>query len=340
MDNITPKERVFRALNCEEVDKIPVVPQLTFAAAKYRDKSISEVLVDPQLQLEALLYAQKQCGYDGIYANWESSSVLLASAMGCSIITFEDISPRIKNPLVSTLESAKNLFIPHPKKAGRLPLNLELTKNLIEKVGNNLAIFNYLPGPFSFAAVLMGVDEALTKIFNDPELLKIVMESARLAAVTFGVTKIQMGAEILTIVEPFSNFDNLSPKQFEDICLPSIKKMVNELRLKKTKIGLHVCGNSFPLIDLLVDTGIDFLELDSKVDLAAIRKKIKSDICLIGNIDTTNLFMKPAVEIENECKDLINKMGDRGFILSSSCEIRFRTPLENICSMVKSTNLK
>ncbi|MFX0135749.1 MAG: uroporphyrinogen decarboxylase family protein [Candidatus Hodarchaeota archaeon] len=337
MDDITSKERVFRAINCEDVDKIPVIPQLTYAAAKYKDVSISEALVDPQLQLDALLYAQEQCGYDGIYANWESSSVLLGSAMGCSIITFEDISPRVNKPLVNTPESAKNLCIPHPKKAGRLPLNLELTKNLNESVGSKLAIFNYVPGPFSFAAVLMGVDEALTKIFNDPELLKNVMESARLAAVTFGVTKIQIGAEILTIAEPFANFDNLSPKQFEEICLPSIKKMISELRLKKTKIGLHVCGNSFPLIDLLVETGVDFLELDSKVDLAAVRENIKSDFCLIGNIDTTSLFMKPAIEIENECKDLINKMGDKGFILSSSCEIRFRTPLENICSMVKST---
>ncbi|MFX1452847.1 MAG: uroporphyrinogen decarboxylase family protein [Promethearchaeota archaeon] len=337
MDNLTPKERVFRAINCEEVDKVPVVPQLTYAAAKYRNLSISQALVDPQLQLDSLLFAQEQCGYDGIYANWESSSVLLASAMGSGIITFEDISPRIKKPLVDSPESARKLCIPHPKKAGRLPFNLELTKNLIENIGNNLAIFNYVPGPFSFATVLMGVDEALSKIFNNPELLQNVMESARLAAVTFGVSKIQIGAEILTIAEPFANFDNLSPKQFEEFCLPSIKKMIQELRLKKTKIGLHICGNSAPLIDLLAETGADFLELDAKVNLPSIREDLKSDICLIGNIDTTSLFMKPAVEIQNECKDLISKMGNTGFILSSSCEIRFRTPLENICSMVKST---
>ena len=108
MGDITPKERVFRAINCEDVDKIPVVPQLTFAAAKYRVDSISEALVDPQLQLEALLYAQKQCGYDGIYANWESSTVLIADAMGSDIIIFEDISPRIKEPLVQSPESVKN----------------------------------------------------------------------------------------------------------------------------------------------------------------------------------------------------------------------------------------
>ncbi|MHA1380083.1 MAG: uroporphyrinogen decarboxylase family protein [Candidatus Helarchaeota archaeon] len=340
MDKLTPKERVFRAINFEEVDVVPVIPRVTVAAAKWKAISISTALVNHETQLDALIHAQQTCKYDGIYANWESPSVLLASAMGASTITFEDIAPRLKEGLVKTPECAGNLCIPHPKKAGRIPTNLELTKNLIEKVGNSIAILNYVPGPFSFAAELLGLDEALNKIFQNPQLLKDVMEFARICAITYGVAKIKIGAEILIIADPLANFENLSPKQFEDICFPKIKKMISELRLGKTKIGLQISGNCLPLIDLIAETGADFLELDSKVDLSVARKSIKKDICLSGNIDITKLFMKPSLEIEEECLSLIKKMDSTGFILSSGAEVKFRTPIENICAMVRSRTLK
>ncbi|MHA1299602.1 MAG: uroporphyrinogen decarboxylase family protein [Candidatus Helarchaeota archaeon] len=301
MDEFTPKERVFKAINIEEVDKVPVIPRVTYAAAKWQDKSISTALIDHETQLNALLHAQETCKYDGIYANWESPSVLLASAMGASIITFEDISPRLKAGLVKNPDHAANLFIPHPKKAGRIPNNIELTKGLIEKVGDKVAILNYIPGPFSFAAELMGLDEALNKIFENPELLKEVMEFARICAITFGVAKIKAGAEILTIADPFANFNNLTPKQFEEICLSKLKRMIQELRLKKTKIGLQINGNTLPLLDLMKETGADFLELGSKVNLVQARKILKNEICISGNIDVTNLFMRPSLEIEEEC---------------------------------------
>ncbi len=336
MDELTPKERVFRAIDCEDVDKIPVIPRITFAAAKWKNMSISNALVNPKMQLEALLHAQQTCKYDAVYANWESPSVLMASAMGGSIITFEDIAPRLKEGLVKNPEGVQKLCIPHPKKAGRLPINLQLLESLNNEIGDNVAILNYVPGPFSFAAELMGLDEALNKIFENPELLKKVMEFCRVATITLGVIKIQNGAEILTIADPLANFENLTPKQFEEFCFPALKKMIEELRLKKTKIGLQIGGNTTPLIDLIAETGADFLELDTKVDLASIQKGLKNETCLSGNVDVTSLFMKPAEEIEKECLALINKMNKSGFILGSGTEVRFRTPIGNICAMVKS----
>lgn len=339
MDDITPKERVFRAINCEEVDKIPVIPQLTFATAKWRNISISEALVNHNMQLDALLYAQKTCNYDGIYAQWESPSVLIISAMGAPIIIFEDISPRLKDILVKKPEDLDLLSIPNPKIAGRIPMNLELIKNLSKNVGNDLAIISSIPGPFSFVCDLMGVDNALSALNNNSDFIEKIMEFVRIATITIGIAKIQAGAEILTISEPYVNFKNVSPKQFEDFCFPVIKKLIEEVRIKKTKIGLHICGNSLPIINLMAETGADYLELDSKVDLVTAHKNTKGEICLSGNIDITSLFIKPAIEIEKECQSLLNKVEKQGFILSSGCEIRYRTPIENICSMVKSTNL-
>jgi uroporphyrinogen decarboxylase len=334
MKELTSFERVMNALELKEVDRPPVIPQLTYAAAYYLKMGIDAALTDFKKQEKALLNAQKIGGYDGIYAGWEGSFVLITSSFGGELKVYPDKPPAVHKPLIATKEELDKLPELDPKSQGRIPLNLKLIKAL-KADAKNIPILSYVPSPFTLGSLFLGVNEFMIALMRDTKkILEPLLQKTYQTTLKVALAKIEAGADMITIADPSGSSDMVSPKIFGQHSLPLLKKLVAELKRKGGRVGLHICGQTKPILSKMAETGADYLELDSKVNLKEAQESLQGKICIVGNISTTDLGSRPSQEIKSQADALVKSI-QRGFILSSGCEVPYSTPIENIQAMVQ-----
>ena len=326
------KTRFLNALSFKEIDRVPVIPQLTYAAAKWSNMKIDEALTDRKKQLKALVYAQETCGYDAIYAGWEGSFVLLSSALGSELQVFEDKPPNVQKPLINSKDDLEKLKTLNPQKDGRIPINLKLIQDL--KKESQVPILSYLPAPFTLSGLFHGTDKLMLLIYMDMDFLKELVKHCLDLSYTFGKAKIDAGVDAITIADPTGSSDMISPKHFEQLSFPSLKELITKLKSHGVKVGLHICGNTRPILHLMVKTGADYIEVDQAVDLKEARIEAQKT-CIMGNVGTSDLLSGSKESIIEFSENCIEKIGEKGYILSSGCEVPYGTPIENIQAMVE-----
>ncbi len=334
VSDMTSRDRVMSALALKEVDRVPVIPQLTYAAANFINMGIDEALDVADKQKEALLNSQKLGGYDGIYAGWEGSFTLVTNSLGASMKTYPDKPPSIENPLIKTKQELENLPKFEPSSLERIQLNMALIKKL-KSEAQDLPILSYIPAPFTLGSLILGINEFMICLMRDKEnILDALLQYSYETTLAFANAKIDAGLDMVTIADPSGSSDLVSPRLFEKHSFPMLKNLITELKKRKAKVGLHICGNTKPIIAKMAETGADYLEIDSKVDLKEVQETLDRKVCLVGNISPTDLAIKTPQEIKQQCESLLSEMKP-GFILSSGCEVSFATPIDNIKVMVE-----
>ncbi|MEM1575654.1 MAG: uroporphyrinogen decarboxylase family protein [Nitrososphaerota archaeon] len=333
-----PIERLMSAINLSIPDRVPVVPQLTYAASRVTSIKFIDGIKSSEKMAKALLDAYRFYGYDGIYVGWESSFNLVAEAMGCKLKFFEDSPPTVIENIVKNEEDLDKVKIPDPYKDGRLPLNLNALKIVKLNIKDETLIFSYVPSPFTLSSLLMGIESFLTKIIKNPKLIHELNKICLEACKAFAEAKIENGANVITVSDPIASISVISPEMFKDFSKPYLSNILSYIRRKGGIPSLHICGETTPILEQFLEMDTKIVELDSKVDLSIAKNKIGKKICIMGNINTSILRSGKIEEIEMEVKKCIEKAAmNGGYILSSGCEVPIDTPIENIKALVASS---
>jgi len=334
MSDTTSWDRVMSALSLKEVERVPVIPQLTYAAAHFINMGIDEALDVAEKQKEALLNSQKVGGYDGIYAGWEGSFTLVTNSLGAPMKRYPDKPPSIEKPLIKSKQELQELPQYKPKSSERVQINMDLIKQL-KTESQDVPILSYVPAPFTLGSLFLGINDFMISLMRDKEnILPDLLQYSYQTTLAFANAKIDAGVDMISIADPSGSSDLVSPKLFVKHSFPLLKNLITELKKRKIKVGLHICGNTKPILVNMADTGADYLEIDAKVDLKWAQDTLDGKVCLMGNISPTDLAIKTPREIKQQCESLLKQMAP-GFILSSGCEVSYGTSLENIQVMVK-----
>jgi uroporphyrinogen decarboxylase len=131
----------------------------------------------------------------------------------------------------------------------------------------------------------------------------------------------------------------MSPKVFEELFYPGFKRVMGGFKDLGFMVIKHTDGNLWPIIDLLVDAGINCLDpIDplAGMDLGEVKAKYGRRIALKGNVDCTHLmsFGEPEEVVEATKKALRQGMPGGGYILSSSNSIHASVKPENYKAMM------
>jgi hypothetical protein len=105
----------------------------------------------------------------------------------------------------------------------------------------------------------------------------------------------------------------ISPRHFEEFFFPCYKRIADRCHELDMHCGLHSCGDLKPLVPLMIESGLDFLELDSPdmcgVDWLA--DNAAGKVNLWCSVDIQNVYpTNDPKKIERYVKDLIMKLGD------------------------------
>lgn len=195
---------------------------------------------------------------------------------------------------------------------------------------------------FEFSHYLYGMENLLVAYITNPEFVH------RLARVVIDYKKrvmeraIEMGADIVMTGDDYADRRGpiMSPDHFREFVLPYLKEMVDLAKSKGVPFIKHTDGNIWPIIDMIVDTGIDGLdplEPIAGMDIGRVKELYGDRIAVVGNVDCGELLSRGTVEeVVEAVKETIAKASPGGgHILASSNSIHPAVKPENYKAMVE-----
>lgn len=320
------KQLVLDALYNREVERIPWVPFVGCHAASLIGVTSEEYFKSSDKIVEGVTKAYEIYRPDGLPVLFDLQ--IEAEAIGCEL-KYSDTNP----PSVAThpLEEGmrlEDLKIPD-EKDGRFPLVLDATKRICEALGDKIALYGLITGPFTLALHLMGTD-IFYEMIDEPENVYRLMEFCRDVCINTSRMYIEAGVDIIAAVDPMTS--QISPDNFEEFVSPYIKPVFDYIRSMGRGSSFFVCGNAKNNVESMCKCGSDNISIDENIPLEYVRDICrKYGVSFGGNIQltVTMLFGTPADNIV-DAEKCMSIGGKKGFILAPGCDMPFATPVENV----------
>ncbi len=205
------------------------------------------------------------------------------------------------------------------------PIRFKKIDSVLKRFRDDKAVVVNLHDIFSFPRDLMGLDRYLMAFITEPELVRrIVKFSVDYNLELAGLVRAR-GVDILGIGDDFA--DNrgpfVSPDMFREFLYPEFKRVVQGYKEMGFYVIKHSDGNLNPILDMLVDAGIDCLDpIDplGGMDIGWIREKYGRRIARKGNIDCVKTLVdSPTERVRKEVIECIRAASPGGgHIISSS----------------------
>lgn len=146
----------------------------------------------------------------------------------------------------------------------------------------------------------------------------------------------RMGDDLATQNGPL-----MAPATFRQVLKPVYKKYIDFVKSKTAaKIFFHSCGNVTDFIDDLIEIGVDIInpvQVSALKDVAALKQKFGDRIVFWGGVDTQHVLPEGSPEdVAAEVRQRINELGGNGgLVIASVHNIQADVPPQNIMAMAE-----
>jgi len=327
---MTGLERIRRAVLFERVDHTPVAPLLGAHAAALAGLGHDRACRDAGVQAEALLHAVEAYEPDAIFTLMDLSAE--PEALGAGVASEEGQPPVVVRHL--TREDLETERLEQRILTSRVPVFIETVSRLRAALGDSVCIGALISGPLTATANAVGIADLARMLRRDREGITGLLDRLTDACVALQKSHAEAGAHAVVILEPVATTAILGPADLEALLLPRLQAVTEAARRLGLISILHVCGDCRRSLPLLARAGAHALSLDSPVEMTSAREIVGTRSALMGNLDVLRLlpYGRPE-EVRRAVRDLIAPM-QRGFILSSGCELPEQTPRANVAEMI------
>jgi MtaA/CmuA family methyltransferase len=189
------------------------------------------------------------------------------------------------------------------------------------------------------AAAMMGIDQLMLKLVDDPPFVRALMERCAEYGLAYGRALSDAGADMLSGGDSPAGL--IGPRAYREFALPFEQRLIASLKSATRKpVSLHICGNALPILRDMATSGADVLEIDHRVDISAALDAVPPGIALWGNLDPVQILSQgTAMEVRQAAKQVLEKVRAakrQDFVLSSGCTLAVETPAENLVAMLNS----
>ncbi len=330
MSELTCAERVMRVLQRQEPDRIPHFEWII-------DRKVREAICPGctmeeftlRMGLDAILTApdikKEQIAPNRFRNEW---GVVLET-------TAEEHGFPVEGPIRS-LDDFRKYTPPDPHAPGRY----ESLQRLVKRYKGKLAIGVHLNDVFSIPRYLAGFENLLMGLIEEPDLVRGLVKLSVEMNLTMARECARYGADFVFTGDDYASTERpfMSPKSFREFFYPGLKQVVAGFHEVGLPIIKHTDGNIRPLLDMILDSGIDCLDpIDpiAGMDIAEMKSRYSDRIALKGNVDCAHtLTFGSERAVVEETKGVIRKAGSGGgLILSSSNSIHSAVKPGNYLAM-------
>ncbi len=330
-------ERVNAALNGEKPDKVPVMLHNFMMAAREHNVTMAQYRDDPRLIAECFIASVDKYRYDGILIDIDT--VTLAGAVGVPVDFPVDDPARSH---VGNIKDLKDVFDLKPVNVGNyryIQNCLEASRILKDYYKDELYIRgNCDQAPFSLASMMRGAQTwMLDLMMGSEEELTCLLEYCLDASLQFIRLMTQTGCDMVSNGDSPAGPEMISSGMYVKYALPYEAKLAEAAHRDGVKYGLHICGNTDIILEEMLKTGADSIDLDYKTDSRKIYEAFHEKTTLVGTIDPSGVLALGTPEsVREKTLELLDiyKNSDR-FILNAGCAIPPTTPAVNIKTMIE-----
>ncbi len=184
---------------------------------------------------------------------------------------------------------------------------------------------------------LRGREQAMTDLYDRPDFVRAAMDMQAEAVIRRAESLLRAGIDAFYIGDPAASASLISPRHFEQLCVPAYQKFCQHFRTSDILIYIHVCGNSNPILEMLADTGAHVVEpLDplGGVSVADAKRRIGGRVALMGGVNTLTLATGTAEDVRAEAIQKCREGGPYGYVLAAGDMVPPKTPLANLQALV------
>jgi uroporphyrinogen decarboxylase len=335
-------QRIKAALEGRSPDRVPVMLHNFLMAARQAGFTQRRFREDPAAIVESFIRAVETYDYDGILVDVDT--VTVAEALGVEVDHPEDQPARWKGPGLTTLAAVRDL--PAPDLAGhpRIQVWLEAVRRLkVHFRGEVFVRGNCDQAGFSLAAMMRGPADWMMDLVDEAnrDAAHALLSYCAEAAVAFIRLMAGTGADMVSNGDSPAGPDLVSPAMYAEFAQPYERRLAEEAHALGLPYALHICGNTTLILQGMLATGADALELDYKTDVRAAREALRGRAAFIGNIDPSSVLAlgTPAL-VEAKTRELLEAFaGLPGFILNAGCAIPAETPPANLRAMIAAAHI-
>lgn len=329
-------ERIMAAMRGERPGRVPVMLHNFLVAAKESNISMKQFRDDPKKIAEAFIHATEKYGLDGILVDIDT--VTLAGSLGVPVDFPENEPARTHRGILESPGKVRDLKPPKVENYKYIQVWLEAVRKISDYFKDEVFLRgNCDQAPFSLASMLRGTENFMIDLMTvEPRDIMELLDYCLEATSGFIRLMAQTGAHMVSNGDSPAGPDMISPEFYEKYALPYEQKIVEEAHKAGMLYTLHICGNTEKILDKMVMTGADALELDYKTDTVKTFEALHDKTVFIGNIDPSGvLALGSPVLVTAKTTELLNIFTNTNrFILNAGCAIPAQTPEENLWALV------
>lgn len=199
-------------------------------------------------------------------------------------------------------------------------------------------------GTLAFCVAMNGMSKALMDLYDEPELLLAMMNRGIELCIQTAKFLITKGIRILRYNDSAANMTVISPDSWRSFVKPYITRFCTEVHAScpEAKIYCHICGSVMPILEDLVETGLDCIApLDplGGNTVSEIRRITGDRVMLMGGVNTLSFIQCTPEEIFEESKRCIleGRKNNGRFAVGSGCALPCDSTLEGLLAMARAS---
>jgi len=367
---MTPKQCFYEALSNKMPERVPTLPKIWVdLACELSGSDLRQVVEEPALAMRVVVEAARDVRADGarlfhfparkvsvvgssvvevdksggVIGEIDMQGGLATQVRDSGIIGLEDVERmafiqfwKTAESLVTSVADAKRIAVPGKE------FYEQVERQLLAEAGEDMALIGDCgPATLAFLIFFRGYQRSLFDLMEEPALVHAVMEKGVAHAIAKGKFHIDNGIRILRLNDSPANMLVISPQNFRDYILAHMRDVCSELHsyCADVRIYCHICGNIIPIMDELVETGLDCIGcLDplGNFSCAEARGAVGDRSALMGGVNTLSFIDSTPGQIINEARECIEGAGrEGGYILGSGCVIPRNAVRENLLALAE-----
>jgi uroporphyrinogen decarboxylase len=329
----TATERFLRTCRGEAVDRPPVwlMRQAGRYLPEYREvrKGVTflEMCRDVDRAVEVSLQPIDLVGSEAVIMFQDIFTPI--PAMGVDL----DFAPGpvLAEPIRSA-EQVDKLRVPEPRES--VPFVFEILKTLRRELeARQVPLLGFAGAPFTLAAYMVegsgSKDFAHVKrmMYREPEILNALLDKLTESSVGYLNAQIEAGAQAVQIFDTWAGL--LTAAEYREWVLPRHQEIAQRVNRDQAPLILYI-NNGAHLLDDSVESGVDVLSLDWRVDLADAARRHGQRVALQGNMDPSVLAAPPE-KIAAMVRDLARDAAPaKGYVANLGHGCLPGTPVEGV----------
>jgi len=329
-------EDIRKCVNLEKPSMIPCLPlgcdfdirQTPFTHKEYRTNP------DKMLELWKIIIGKFDYDWTLLFPDdlieWEFS--------GIEVSNDDWIPPGVMRHLEPTREVLKSMRLPDPDKDGRMPLHLEGLRLIKRHFGGSRCVTSRIAAPFTAVSLLLGVQESLMLMLEDPQLFRDWMGWAECCNGIWTQAQVEAGADALWIGDCIATSKFISLPTLVDFAAEPADRsasMVNKLGAISFYHGNETRLDYFETVAANISASA--VNVGENADIAQVKAVLGGRKCIMGNLNPVLTLQQGTVnDVERETSRIVNaaKSGG-GYIFCTGEGIPHNTPPENVKACVQ-----